>query len=106
MKERRDKEKEKEKGDTTHRHHHHQNFFHSTKHTLSKVRRQVSFCVPHITSNSALVPAPIITAMNDDFMKRKRMTDPTPVDFLLAGKEIQNKTGQKKGSTATENHAF
>jgi hypothetical protein len=31
--------------------------------------------------------------MNENDPKRKRMTDPTAVDFLLVGKDIQNKAG-------------
>lgn len=43
--------------------------------------------------------------MNDN-VKRKRMSDPTPTDFILIGKEIQNKSGRKIGSEATEDRAF
>ena len=34
------------------------------------------------------------------------MTDPTTEDFLLVGKDIQNKSGRKIGSTSTEDRAF
>ena len=38
--------------------------------------------------------------------KRMRMTDPTATDFLLAGKDIQNKAGRPIGSAGTEDRHF
>jgi hypothetical protein len=38
--------------------------------------------------------------------KRKRMTKPTARDFLLGGKDIQNKAGRAIGSTGTEECHF
>ena len=43
---------------------------------------------------------------SDASVKRKRMSDPTPNDFILVGKDIQNKTGRKIGSDVTEDRAF
>jgi hypothetical protein len=34
------------------------------------------------------------------------MTDPMARDFLLVGKDIQNKAGQPIGSAGTEEHHF
>ena len=44
--------------------------------------------------------------MNENDPKRKRMTDPTAVDFLLVGKDIQNKAGRPIGSAGTEDRHF
>ena len=38
--------------------------------------------------------------------KRKRMTKPTARDFLLVGKDIQNKAGRPIGSLGTEDRHF
>jgi hypothetical protein len=38
--------------------------------------------------------------------KQKRMTKPMTRDFLLGGKDIQNKAGRAIGSTGTEEHHF
>ncbi len=38
--------------------------------------------------------------------KQKRMTEPTARDFLLGGKDIQNKVGRAIGSAGTEEHHF
>jgi hypothetical protein len=41
-----------------------------------------------------------------DSNKRKRMTKPTARDFLLGGKDIQNKAGRAIGSTGIEERHF
>jgi hypothetical protein len=38
--------------------------------------------------------------------KQKRMTKPMARDFLLGGKDIQNKAGRAIGSAGTENRHF
>ena len=38
--------------------------------------------------------------------KRMRESEPTPEDFILWGKEIQNKSGRSIGSDAMEDRAF
>ena len=42
---------------------------------------------------------------HDDNNKRKRNTEPTPEDFVLIGKDIQNKSG-RSGAPLTEVRAF
>jgi hypothetical protein len=41
-----------------------------------------------------------------DSNKRRRETEPLPEDFILIGKDIQNKSGQNIGSSLTEERAF
>ena len=43
---------------------------------------------------------------HDDNNKQKRNTEPTPEDFVLIGKDIQNKSGRSIGSAAEEERAF
>jgi hypothetical protein len=43
---------------------------------------------------------------HDDNNKQKRNTEPTPEDFVLIGKDIQNKSGRSIGSAAEEEQAF
>jgi len=44
--------------------------------------------------------------MNEDNNKRRRETEPSPEDFILIGKDIQNKSGQPIGLASTEERAF
>ena len=46
--------------------------------------------------------------MTDDMNsnKRRRGTEPSPEDFLLIGKDIQNKSGRGIGSSLTEERTF
>ena len=44
--------------------------------------------------------------MNEDNNKRRHETEPTPEDFILIGKDIQNKSGRPIGSASTEERAF
>jgi hypothetical protein len=44
--------------------------------------------------------------MDESETKRKRMSEPTVGDFLLGGKDIQNKAGRPIGSAGTEDRHF
>ena len=57
-----------------------------------------------LSSSSPLPPRHII--IMDDSNKRKHDTEPTPEDFILVGKDIQNKSGRSTGSAAEEERAF
>ena len=58
-----------------------------------------------LSSLSPLPPRRIII-MDDNNNKRKRNAEPTPEDFVLIGKDIQNKSGRSIGSAAEEERAF
>jgi hypothetical protein len=61
-----------------------------------------------ITSTFAplLVSSPSASHHHDNNNKRKRNAEPTPEDFVLIGKDIQNKSGRSIGSAAEEERAF
>ena len=52
-----------------------------------------------------LLQAPTLL-MDDSETKRKRMSEPTVGDFLLGGKDIQNKAGRPIGAAGTEDRHF
>jgi len=56
--------------------------------------------------SSSPLPPPRRIIIMDDSNKRKRNTEPTPEDFILVGKDIQNKSGRSTGSAAEEERAF
>lgn len=56
--------------------------------------------------SSSHLPPPRRIIIMDDSNKRKRNTEPTPEDFILVGKDIQNKSGRSTGSAAEEERAF
>ena len=56
--------------------------------------------------SSSPLPHPRRIIIMDDSNKRKRNTEPTPEDFILVGKDNQNKSGRSNGSSLMEQRTF
>ena len=84
------------------------------RYTLQSTQQQTSDASILLSSPLSQLCAPplsssphIVSIMDhDNNNKRKRNTEPTPEDFVLIGKDIQNKSGRSIGSAAEEERAF